>query len=498
MKTIRIQIQLGLLLLVAVARANTTLSVGNVTFYMGGGPCWTDTLLSPSPLTESNSFTLTGASGTGFVSSYEAEVADDVRLTDHYLYTYSLNLSGMSGSGHCVSLLIHFGTPLNCIYSVMLITNGSGVHVTSATLAPFGDITMTFGAGGCMTPGQTATTIALASDTTPKYGTVTVIDEYVNPGSGQTNTTVVNVGALVPDIPPDWAYPLQVQLPNFVYQGFLNNVCNSVPFYPTGYINGAFNFSAQLLDAGGTSGVPVGPVITQTVQVANGLFTTPLPFDPSLFYGPPSWLSLAVQPVNGGAFTPLNPPQPIAPAPQALYAYSAGVVADISSNQAVTSLDALTGQVQLQPGNGISLDTNGNTLTITAVAGVSDRNLKTDLAAVGPADILAKVAALPVQSWRYTNEMPGIRHVGPMAQDFKAAFGLGKDDKVIGYLDEGGVALAAIQGLNEKLENRSQKEQGQIEELKAENAELKLRNDSLEKRLEKLENLINPVSTETK
>jgi hypothetical protein len=491
MKTIRIQIQLGLLLLVTAARANTTLSVGNVTFYMGGGPCWTDTLLSPSPLTESNSFTLAGTSGTGFVSSYEAEVADDVRLTDHYLYTYSLNLSAMSGPGHCVSLLIHFGTPLNCIYSVMLITNGSGVHVTSATLAPYGDITMTFGAGGCMTPGQTATTIALASDTTPKYGTVTVIDEYVNPNSGLTNTTVVNVGALVPDIPPDWVYPVQFQIPYFVYQGFLDNVCNTFPYYP--YVNGAFNFRAQLVDAGGTNGVPVGPVITQTVQVANGLFTTPLPFDPSLFYGPPSWLSLAVQPVNGGAFTSLNPPQPVAPTPQALYAYSAGVVADISSNQAVTSLNALTGPVQLQPGNGISLDTNGNTLTISAVAGQSDRNLKTDLAAVGPADILAKVAALPVQSWRYTNEMAGIRHVGPMAQDFKAAFGLGKDDKIIGYLDEGGVALAAIQGLNQKVEDTSQRAEvigqqatARIQKLEADNAELKAR-------LEKIEQLLNPM-----
>jgi hypothetical protein len=39
-----------------------------------------------------------------------------------------------------------------------------------------------------------------------------------------------------------------------------------------------------------------------------------------------------------------------------------------------------------------------------------------------------------------------------MAQDFYAAFGLGEDDKHITTSDEGGVALAAIQGLNAKLE----------------------------------------------
>ena len=86
--------------------------------------------------------------------------------------------------------------------------------------------------------------------------------------------------------------------------------------------------------------------------------------------------------------------------------------------------------------------------------------------------------------------MAGVRHLGPMAQDFKAAFGLGNDEKMIGYLDENGVALAAIQGLNEKVEGRRQKEQNQIEELKAENAELKEKNDSLERRLEALEQIV--------
>ena len=67
----------------------------------------------------------------------------------------------------------------------------------------------------------------------------------------------------------------------------------------------------------------------------------------------------------------------------------------------------------------------------------------------------------------------GVRHVGPMAQDFQEAFGLnGGDDKHISVVDESGVALAAIQGLNQKLET--------------ENAALKARLEKLEKLVQKL------------
>ena len=70
-----------------------------------------------------------------------------------------------------------------------------------------------------------------------------------------------------------------------------------------------------------------------------------------------------------------------------------------------------------------------------------------------------------------------------MAQDFHAAFGLGTDDKHIATVDADGVALAAIQGLNEKTEVRSQKSEVRIQKLEAENAELK-------QRLEKLEQVV--------
>jgi hypothetical protein len=57
------------------------------------------------------------------------------------------------------------------------------------------------------------------------------------------------------------------------------------------------------------------------------------------------------------------------------------------------------------------------------------------------------LARWPLSSWSYKAENPFVRHIGPTAQDFYAAFGLGPDNKHITTIDEGGVALAAIQGL---------------------------------------------------
>jgi hypothetical protein len=55
--------------------------------------------------------------------------------------------------------------------------------------------------------------------------------------------------------------------------------------------------------------------------------------------------------------------------------------------------------------------------------------------------------AIPVTTWHYKAQAQSIRHLGPVAQDFRAAFGLGEDDKHISTVDADGVALAAIQAL---------------------------------------------------
>jgi hypothetical protein len=76
----------------------------------------------------------------------------------------------------------------------------------------------------------------------------------------------------------------------------------------------------------------------------------------------------------------------------------------------------------------------------------SDRNVKEAFEAADARAILAAVAILPIERWSYKGE--AVRHLGPMAQDFAAAFGLGVDDRHIFTLDAAGVALAAIQGLH--------------------------------------------------
>ena len=68
------------------------------------------------------------------------------------------------------------------------------------------------------------------------------------------------------------------------------------------------------------------------------------------------------------------------------------------------------------------------------------------------------------------------RHMGPMAQDFYSASGLGGSGTTITSVDPDGVALAAIQGLNEKLELQQaelKQKQTEITELKQDLAELK-------------------------
>jgi hypothetical protein len=95
----------------------------------------------------------------------------------------------------------------------------------------------------------------------------------------------------------------------------------------------------------------------------------------------------------------------------------------------------------------------------------SDRNAKQDFAPVSPSQILDKVAQLLVSEWSY-KEDAATRHIGPVSQDFYSIFNIGTDDKHIAPIDEGGVALAAIQGLNQKVAEQLKAKDAQIQELR--------------------------------
>jgi len=112
--------------------------------------------------------------------------------------------------------------------------------------------------------------------------------------------------------------------------------------------------------------------------------------------------------------------------------------------------------------------TNGN-ITCTSLSQTSDRNVKENFTTIDPQEVLSRVAALPITEWSFKMDAAA-RHIGPTAQDFHAAFEVGADDKHIATVDEEGVALAAIQGLNQKVEAKDAQIRalaGQLEELKA-------------------------------
>jgi hypothetical protein len=81
----------------------------------------------------------------------------------------------------------------------------------------------------------------------------------------------------------------------------------------------------------------------------------------------------------------------------------------------------------------------------------SDRNTKENFSTVDSMAVLDQVAKLPISRWNY-KEDPATSHIGPMAQDFHAAFQVGPDDKHIATVDADGVALVAIQALNQKVQ----------------------------------------------
>jgi hypothetical protein len=111
----------------------------------------------------------------------------------------------------------------------------------------------------------------------------------------------------------------------------------------------------------------------------------------------------------------------------------------------------------------------------------SDYAVKREFAAVDPDAILERVAALPITTWSYRDEDSSIRHLGPMAQDFQASFGLGASDEAIFQIDADGVALSSIQALARRLRAAE-----------AENAALRASLTSLEARLVALEGTAAP------
>ena len=107
------------------------------------------------------------------------------------------------------------------------------------------------------------------------------------------------------------------------------------------------------------------------------------------------------------------------------------------------------------------------TSTADGILLTSDRDRKTSIQPLE--GVLEALATVPVSSWSFKSDADAVRHIGPMAQDFHRAFGVGPDERHISPMDMGGVALAAIRELHARVEA------------------LRERNAELEQRLEELE-----------
>lgn len=144
-----------------------------------------------------------------------------------------------------------------------------------------------------------------------------------------------------------------------------------------------------------------------------------------------------------------------------------------------------TGAIELE------LDAGGNLTIDGALTQQSDVNSKRDIEPVDAGSVLEKLQQVSVSEWTYKADEDGVRHLGPMAQDFYSAFSLGDNETKIAPADMAGVALAAIQAQQRmireyQMEVRNQKTQ--IDELRRELEGV----ERLEVRLEQMERRLPP------
>jgi autotransporter adhesin len=161
------------------------------------------------------------------------------------------------------------------------------------------------------------------------------------------------------------------------------------------------------------------------------------------------------------------------------------VIGDASAGFSSDSVySSANNQMTMRYINGFRLYTSMNlTSGVTLAAGasswasVSDRRKKENFRDVDAESILQKIAAMKITNWNYKSQPATVRHIGPMAQDFYAAFGLDGigNDTTINTIDIDGVNMVAIQALEKR-----------TTQLQQENEALKLRLEKMEALLQKL------------
>ena len=234
-----------------------------------------------------------------------------------------------------------------------------------------------------------------------------------------------------------------------VVGGELNDATGAVSFVGGGYFNAASAYGAVV--GGGYANGAVG-----TNSIVAG--------------GESNLASNSVSTVSGGYFNGATGQGATVPGGWANLAsgsnsFAAGFVANAGHSGAFVWSDSssttqfgstVANQFNVRAAGGVRIFLNSaGTASATISSGssawnvVSDRNAKKDFAPVDGREVLRKLDGVPVQSWRYKwDEAGSTPHLGPIAQEFKAAFFPGRDDTRISTLEFDGVELAAIQGLH--------------------------------------------------
>ena len=147
------------------------------------------------------------------------------------------------------------------------------------------------------------------------------------------------------------------------------------------------------------------------------------------------------------------------------------------------------GPVNLPSGRFINTSSGAHLTSGGVWTNNSSRAFKTDFKPVDPLQVLERLLQLPLSTWTYLSAPDNGRHLGPIAEEFHASFGLGADSASITTVDASGVALAAIQGLNQRLEAENAA-------LREQNAEQDAAIAELRAELDELRSLLRPAITQ--
>lgn len=139
----------------------------------------------------------------------------------------------------------------------------------------------------------------------------------------------------------------------------------------------------------------------------------------------------------------------------------------------VSSIDG-----QGNPESGVQLFPGSNSWSV-----LSDRQAKINVIPIDGQRILELLNQIPISQWQLKSQSEAILHIGPMAQDFYAAFGFGESERHLHSGDVDGVALVSIQALYQHFQAQAET----IEQLWTENAQLRAQMDEVLLRLEALE-----------